>query len=612
MSQVVDDIQNDEMMATLELAGQACTAYERPDLGKRMERALESVTTTDARVVVVGEFKQGKSTLINSLLNVNVCPVDDDIATAVPTAIRFGERFHAEAVVLPRGEEAPEPVSWSLTAAQIPMMVTEGNDAYPEVEVKGVEVSMPKALLKSGLMLVDTPGVGGLGSAHATATLGALSIADAVVFVTDASQELTNAELEFLEQARQLCPNVVSVLTKIDFYPAWRRVLELDQSHLQRRGIDTEIIPVSAVLRRFAAKHNDRTVNEESGFPRLLSFLRDDIVGNAAERARLRAASELLDVSSTLHSHFETKLEALTDPEAAEAMLQDLRDAKERAELLRSGLSKWQIRLNDGMTDIMGNVDFDFRGRMRRVVAEADETLSEGDPADTWAEFEPWLVNKVSQEVIANYRYLTELASELASDVGDLFADAGTGAVSPFLDVSSPEMLLDQVEMRDDIDLEKKSLGSRGFTMMRGGQSGVIMFSMVGSMAGLTVIAPVLIGVGLIFGRKGLKDEAERQRSMRQSQAKNAMRKYCDDVSFQVNKDSRDTLKRVQRTMRDQFGERAEEARKTSSASLIEAERAAKLGAAERQAEAKNAKAELARVAALRAKAQELAGLPSV
>ena len=47
-------------------------------------------------------------------------------------------------------------------------------------------------------------------------------MADAVVFVTDASQELTRSELDFVRQARDLCRTVVCVLTKTDFYPAWR------------------------------------------------------------------------------------------------------------------------------------------------------------------------------------------------------------------------------------------------------------------------------------------------------------------------------------------------------------------------------------------------------
>src|SRR5690606_4297166 len=64
--------------------------------------------------------------------------------------------------------------------------------------------------------------------------------AEAVLFVTDASQELTAAEVEFLRRARQVCPTVACVLTKTDFYPAWRKVRDLNQGHL-RRVADGEV-----------------------------------------------------------------------------------------------------------------------------------------------------------------------------------------------------------------------------------------------------------------------------------------------------------------------------------------------------------------------------------
>ena len=60
-------------------------------------------------------------------------------------------------------------------------------------------------MLRTGLCLVDTPGVGGLESAHGIITLSALDLAEAVLFVTDAGTELTAPELEFLKRAIERC-----------------------------------------------------------------------------------------------------------------------------------------------------------------------------------------------------------------------------------------------------------------------------------------------------------------------------------------------------------------------------------------------------------------------
>ena len=49
---------------------------------------------------------------------------------------------------------------------------------------------------------------------------------------------------------------------------------------------------------------------------------------------------------------------------------------------------------------------------------------------------------------------------------------------------------------------------------------------------------------GIIFGGKAYRDEKNRALAQRRSQAKNAHRKYTDELAFEVGKDSRDTVRR--------------------------------------------------------------------
>ena len=72
----------------VDLALKATSAYQRPDLGERLAQTRGRLADPDVRVLIVGEFKQGKSQLLNALVNAPVCPVDDDIATAVPTVVK--------------------------------------------------------------------------------------------------------------------------------------------------------------------------------------------------------------------------------------------------------------------------------------------------------------------------------------------------------------------------------------------------------------------------------------------------------------------------------------------------------------------------------------------
>ena len=173
----------------------------RGDLVERMQSRNRVLADPAVTVMVVGEFKQGKSSLINALLSAPVCPVDDDVATAVPTVIRYAERARA---AVAGGDESADPNWTEVPIDEARRVVLEGA-AVASGRRRVVEIGLPRRLLADGLVLVDTPGVGGIGSVHAAATASALPAADAILFVSDASQELTAPELEFLSATRRLC-----------------------------------------------------------------------------------------------------------------------------------------------------------------------------------------------------------------------------------------------------------------------------------------------------------------------------------------------------------------------------------------------------------------------
>ena len=80
--------------------------------------------------------------------------------------------------------------------------------------------------------------------------------------------------------------------------------------------------------------------------------------------------------------------------------------------------------------------------------------------------------------------------------------------------------------------------------------------------------------MGLFLGRKALKDERARQLVQRRNLARQTVRKYADDLAFGVGKDSRDTLRRINRQLRDHFLQRAEELTSSTSESLAAAQQA--------------------------------------
>jgi hypothetical protein len=590
-------------ISVVDLGLQACQAYGREDLGHRLTTVRRTLDDPGIHVVVAGEFKKGKSSLVNALVGLAVCPVDDDTATSVPTYIRYGEQVQAH-LLYAEDPVRREPISIDDVRRHVTQEDVPG--AAYNTQLAGVEVRLPRTMLASGLVVVDTPGVGGLGSAHAAASLAAISMADAVVFVTDASQELTAAEVDFLRQARDLCSTVVCVLTKIDFFPAWRQIRDLDVGHLLDVA-EIPVLPVSSTLRSRAVRVNDAELNNESGFPAVVDFVSRRVAGGGVVRVATSAATEVVAVARQIESQFQAELAALSDPEANAKVVAQLTSTKERADLLRMVAAKWQQTLGDGIADLTVNVDHDLRARIRQVIAEADEAIDDADPADTWPQVEAWLKSRISQEILTNYTVLRRRAGELSEVVAEHFRDA-SGVVLAELGIYNPSTVLGQAQVDTDLELERQGMVTQVWSMMRQSYGGILMFTVLPAMLHLPVVAPVAIGIGLVMGRKGLVDEKKRHLANRRAQAKNSVRKYCDEVTFAIGKDSRDTVRRVQRQLRDFYATRAEELNRSNAEALKAAQAAAQQTEAERQKRMRDLSAELGRLRELRERAVAVRG----
>ncbi|HEY0718773.1 MAG TPA: dynamin family protein [Streptosporangiaceae bacterium] len=594
-------------MEAVELAVKASTAYQRPDLAARARQALRRLHNPRVRVLVVGEFKQGKSMLVNALLNAPICPIDDDISTSVPTVVRFSDDPSVTLVRAARisGEGDDREERTQVPVEQLADHVSEAGNPGNRAGLKYAEVGVPRHILADGLELVDTPGVGGLASVHGSATMAMLPSADAILLVSDAAAEYSRPELEFLRQAGRLCPNVACVLTKIDLYPQWQRIAELDRDHLASAGIDAELLPTSSVLRLHAVQSEDRQLNAESGFPALVTFLHDRVVGQSGRLADRAAANDVVTIAGQLAAGMRAELAATEDPGRARQLVAELERAKQRAADLRNSSSRWQQVLNDGIADLNADVDYDLRDRMRTIVKEGERIVDSVDPGKAWDQFALQVEDQAAAAAAANFLWASERARWLAAQVAELFAEDGARSL-PDLPASAGPDLPELIGEMDDPGGEKFGAGQRAFIGLRGGYMGTLMAGMYSTFMGLTLLNPFSAAAGLLMGGKMMRDESRRLLDRRRMEAKNTVRRYVDDVSFQVGKQSRDMLRHVQRELRDHFMARSDELVRSAQESLIAAERASSTGQAERQQRIADLRAELERIAALERQGQAL------
>jgi hypothetical protein len=456
-----------------------------------------------------------------------------------------------------------------------------------------VHVAAPAPLLRHGLRLVDTAPAVAVLSSGALSTVHALAFADAVLFVTDASQELTRAEVDFLALAARMCPTVRCVLTKVDLYPDWRRIRELDASHLRAAGLADTVMPVSAAL------HGAGAV-DESGVPAVASWLANELAGSARQ-GEIALAAEAARVADQLAVQFEAERSVLSDPGAAASLLEALDAARARSESLRATGARWQVALDDGFNDLFAEVDRDLRARLLEVERWADEAVEGLDPARGCDELERSVRQMMATGVAASYALLHDRAGALVARVAEL-VDAEVAAVAaPGGEVPTPA-----VQGGFGAVVRRPSWISLGVTALRGTSEGVVIAGMFGALAGVVLAMPLMMVAGVVIGARGVHDENERLLAERREKTKAAVHRYLEEVTVNVANDAPASLRHLQRELRDELQSRAEAAHRSASEAVAAAGAAAAAAASARKRRLAAVEAELARVEGLRRRAEQL------
>jgi len=553
---------------------------DRADLSARLAAARERITDPLIRVVIAGQLKQGKSQLLNSLLNMPVARVGDDDSTVLVTVVGYGDQPSARIIVDPAGQGGD-------TAVEIPVadLQTDLRNAHQARgrHVVRIEVGAPSPLLKGGLVFIDTPGVGGQGQPHLSATLGLLPDADAVLFVSDASQEFTEPEMRFIRQAVEICPVAATIATKTDLYPFWRQVVDADVNHLRRTGLALPVIPVSSLLRSHAVQADDKELNEESNFPAIVKFLSEQVMSRENDRTRDHVVAEIRATAQHLHLSVSSELSALNDPDQARRLTADLERRQQEAQDALQQTALWQQILTDGIADLTADVDHDLRARFRAITQHAEEVIDSCDPTLHWAEIGAEVEDDVANAVGDNFVWAYQRAEVLAAEVARTFADAGLDLVK-IPELNAREMAAGMGRLKSLARLESKPIGKghKVFTSMRGSYGGVLMFGMLTSVAGLGMFNPISLGAGLILGRKAYHEDMENRMLRVRNEAKTNLRRFVDDVLFVVTKQSRDRLKNIQRQLRDHYREIANQTTRSLNESLQATLAAARLEETER------------------------------
>lgn len=246
-----------------------------------LDGLIERSESLEFRLLVIGAFNRGKSTLLNALVGETIFPSDLLPTTAVVTEIRHGDPRKIEvldesgaSMNLPHGLRDDD-------LAEILVSLTTQDGKYKADKHTKVRITDPSEYLPRGLLLVDTPGLESTIKEHDLITKKEIEKADGVLFVTVTDPPVGGPELDFFMAhiKGQHADKTLALLNKVDVLQGPEEVEKLVDHLAENTGLrDTHIVPISARNGLKALATKDDGLLSDSGMPKLREKIKRQLI----------------------------------------------------------------------------------------------------------------------------------------------------------------------------------------------------------------------------------------------------------------------------------------------------------------------------------------------
>lgn len=215
----------------------------------RFAELLGALDADAIRLVVLGEFSRGKSSLVNALLGIELLPTALQATTAINTFIRMLPTDRSERFIRIHFQDGrtPQEVPWDDDLA-LERWGTELDEAHADVRqtLDYIEAFMDHPLLEKGLVLVDTPGLETVIKHHEAITRKAIAEAHIAIWVQNTTQ-LGGAATEWEFLTETLRSNFRKFVTVIGW---WDKVLAPDDARERRVPLEQRVEDKLEVVRQ--------------------------------------------------------------------------------------------------------------------------------------------------------------------------------------------------------------------------------------------------------------------------------------------------------------------------------------------------------------------------
>jgi GTPase Era involved in 16S rRNA processing len=363
----------------------------------------EKIETNTFNLVVVGQFKRGKTSLINALLGADILPVAVVPLTSIVTIMKYGDALKI-VVHFNDGRVA------EIKTERLPEYVTERGNPKNEKDVSEVVITYPSPYLRGGVQIIDTPGVGSVYEHNTDVAYQYLPRSDAALFLLSVDQPLGKAELDFLKDVREYSNRIFFLLNKADYFCEADLGESMDFSvNVLRDAIGTEvrIFPVSAKLALEGKLSDAEDLVEKSLLPQFSEVLNNFLMEEKGKILLLSVTNNLLRILSQARFELDLEIKSLITP--LEELKEKIQTFEERKKEVLAEKSDFDILLDGEIKKIMKNIlddDLNAYGHELRLKAEAnlDEYYRENTGLslkELRKHLEEHIISEVRQAVIA-------------------------------------------------------------------------------------------------------------------------------------------------------------------------------------------------------------------
>lgn len=517
--------QKQEVLNLFERAIAFAKSHKSTQTLKHLLKAQKHLVEGKLFVVVCGEFKQGKSSLLNAFLNeTSLFPVDIDITTNLVSTITYGQTEKITVVLGEPGKEKVKPIK----RVEIPDYVTEQRNAKNTKQARMLIIESPNPQLKEGLVLVDTPGIGSLNAEHTSMTYTFIPNADAILFITDALKPLTTEEISFLkEKILPHCQNLIFVVTKADTVSDAQQIVANNREKLaQVLNSEPEkitIIPVSSRAKLDYLEYEEPEDLKYSNFPELESQIWQLVSAQRGQTFLLRAVNELAQSVGEMKAPLQVAWEVYQErtQEELDALETEIQQTKTR---LISQLDKnadWQSQLSYDLQNIRKHLSFEFDKGFMAIEDNYSKYLNDNRLLDSPRQ----IASLLEADIDA---LITNLQKQLSQKAAEVYSHTESVLGLTLNKIGVDQFQWNKNKFSDNVEVEikrsgwfKKSIAvvqkgkfsvpiGTGIAAVVGGLAGIAIGTLLGGPAGTYFGADIGVKLGgALGGIKTAKDAVE-------------------------------------------------------------------------------------------------------